>query len=68
MKKPENPCTQACPLRKPGCREDCFDFIMYEIKLKYWRDAEAVNLRGENDYFDYVGRSVDRLNRRRGRK
>ena len=68
MKKPENPCTQACPLRKPGCRDDCFDFIMYEIKLKYYREERYRERRGETDYAEHVERTVNRINRGRGRK
>lgn len=68
MKKPENPCTQDCPLRKPGCREDCFDFILYEIKLKYYREERDREWRGETDYAEHVERTVNRFNRGRGRK
>lgn len=68
MKKPVNPCKQSCPLRMPGCREGCFEYIMYEIKLKYYRDQRDREWRSETDYAEHVERTVNRFNRGRGRK
>lgn len=67
MKKPVSPCKD-CDRRTAGCHDECFDYIMYEIKQDIWREERFRDNISESKYIDHVTRSVKKTRRKHGRK